>query len=178
MMHLHLQNLNFLAGYAFFKAFCVLNTLITETFACFLTNLINIQQKLCSLLFRWFTSAYIEKKIFIHFFTEGFMFSWMLLSIFSKSLAFFIIRLAFRSWETSFVVISNLLRTSERTSILTKWLSAHPCLADIEFVKYENPVFWLAVSALAVCSNVKLIGSLEKSFLVLLIPKQAFLNSS
>ena len=110
---------------------------------------------------------------------KGFMFSWMLLSIFSKPLVFFIIRLAFGSWETSsFVVISNLLRTSERTSILTKWLSAHRCLADIEFVKYENPVFWLGTPALTVCSNVKSIGTLEKSFLVLLIPKQAFLSSS
>ena len=138
-----------------------------------------LSTKLCSLLLRWFTSAYIEKKIFIHFSLKGFMLSWMLLSISFKSPLFFIIRLGFRSWETSsFVVISSLSRTFERTSIQTKWLSADRCLADIEFVKNEILVFRLAASALTVCSNVISIGRLEKSFLVLLIPKQPFLNSA
>ena len=119
-----------------------------------------------------------RRSLFISLLKE-FMFSWMLLCIISTSLVFFTIRLGYRSLKTSsLVVISSLLRTSERTSILTKWLSAHRCLAAIEFVKYEVPVFWLAVTALIVCSNVKSIESLEISFLVFLIPKQPLLNSS
>ena len=109
-----------------------------------------LSTKLCSLLLRWFTSAYIEKKIFIHFSLKEFMLSWMLLSISFKSPLFFIIRLGFRSWETSsFVVISSLSRTFERTSIQTKWLSADHCLADIEFVKKWNS----SLSASSICIN-------------------------
>ena len=82
----------------------------------------------------------LKRRSLFTFWRKAFMFSWMLLSIFSKSLVFFIIHLGYRSWETSsFIVISNLQNDYQP-------------IADIEFVKYETPAFWLAPSTLTVCS--------------------------
>ena len=56
--------------------------------------------------------------------------------------------------------------------------SALLCFADIEFVKEDIPIRWLAASAFMVCSSVRSIGEDENDFSVLFKANQPFLKSS
>ena len=99
------------------------------------------------------------------------------ISVSQWSLYFFIL-FGFRSIDISSFLIN--FRSSYRCEIILSLIiiTLSPSLASRNRILYcTYPIFWLAASALVVCSNVRSTGNLENSFLVAFNGKHPFMKS-
>ena len=169
--------MDFVTIYMFFKFCCVFNAFINQylSFSRSVISIFNINDATSSFLV--FLHVTWNKQLSSILYERVLIVSLSIYISLARCVELSDIWLGFSFCETSSLSVRSWSSNNcEMMVVRMKWIWAHLCLADIEFVKAKITFLWHAAPAFFVCSRVRSIRNLENDFVVLFNEKQPFKN--